>query len=303
MEKTGIALFAYKRPEHTKRVLEGLKANNIRHLYVFIDGPKREEDRPLVEEVNALVEAVDWCRTQIIRSQNNKGLAESEICGISHVLQRHERIIVLEDDCVPAADFIDFMEQCFDRYQHEPKVMNITGYALPIKILRRYPYDVYFTYRSGSFGQGIWKRSWQFFKKDPQDFHRIENSRELRRKLDRAGRDLYFMFKQQMEGKLDSVGIWWAWSIVKNDGVCVNPVISRIQSIGHDGTGVHCDNTDKYNNKSHQAGLNIKLKFPENLEVNKTINRRFDEFIHGTSWERLRLKGQKLMKLILREKS
>ena len=51
--KTGIALFVYNRPEHTKRVLEGLKKNNINKFYIFADGPKTELHIPAVKEVRS----------------------------------------------------------------------------------------------------------------------------------------------------------------------------------------------------------------------------------------------------------
>lgn len=289
--KTGIALFVYKRPQHTSQVLEGLKKNSIEKLYIFADGPKQTDDLEAIEQVHRTIDSVDWCETEIIKNPHNLGLANSRRFGVNYVLDRYERIIILEDDCVPSDDFISFMEQCLDRYASEEKVMNIAGYAMPFKMPKGYPYDVYFTYRSGSHGQAFWKRSWKFFEHNPADFNEIKESKGLRKKLDRAGPDLYYMLEQQMEGKLDSVQIWWAWSIIKNGGVCVNPTQSRIRNIGYDGTGIHCGNTNKYwvelNEKNFREG---DLKFPPSLKVNPVINGRFNKFIHGTLIERVKEK-------------
>jgi len=62
----------------------------------------------------------------------------------------------------------------------------------------------------------------------------------LRKKINRAGEDLILMLKNQINGKLDSWAVFWSINIIKNDGVCANPVKSKIQNIGHDGTGTHC---------------------------------------------------------------
>ncbi|RYZ88025.1 MAG: glycosyltransferase family 2 protein, partial [Proteobacteria bacterium] len=49
-----IALFVYKRPDHTRRTLEALLANHgfgNRPLYIFSDGPKTSKDIIAVESV------------------------------------------------------------------------------------------------------------------------------------------------------------------------------------------------------------------------------------------------------------
>lgn len=294
--KTGVALFVYKRPEHTLKVLEGLKKNSIKKLYIFADGPKKNDDENLLKEVRKVIRSIDWCETEIHQNEINRGLAESEISGINYILERHERIILLEDDCVPSQDFIDFMEQCLDKYDSEVKVMNIAAYTCPLRFPKDYPYDVYFTYRTGSHGQAFWRRSWQFFERYPSGFEKIMDSKNVRRKLDRAGRDIYFMLKQQLEGKLDSIGVWWTWSVIKNNGVCVNPIVSRIQNIGHDGTGVHCGKTDKYQVEWREGNFKKESRrFPLHFEVNPTINRRLNNFVHGMLRERVKDKIKKVL--------
>lgn len=171
--KTGIALFVYKRFEHTLKVLEGLKKNGIKKLYIFADGPKESDDVSMLKEVNNIIRSIDWCETEIHQSEVNKGLCESEIFGINYVLKRHERIILFEDDCVPSADCIDFMEQCLDKYDAQENVMNVTAYTCPLKFPKDYPYDVYFTYRTGSHGQAFWRRSWKYFERYPSGFEKI----------------------------------------------------------------------------------------------------------------------------------
>ncbi|MCK5014127.1 MAG: hypothetical protein KAS66_09940 [Candidatus Omnitrophica bacterium] len=39
-DKTGIAIFVYKRHQHISEVLEGFRKNSIEKLYIFADGPK-----------------------------------------------------------------------------------------------------------------------------------------------------------------------------------------------------------------------------------------------------------------------
>ena len=61
------------------------------------------------------------------------------------MLSKYDRVIVLEDDCVPSPDFVSFMGECFNRYENTEKIMSISGYSLPIKIPKNYKHDIYFS--------------------------------------------------------------------------------------------------------------------------------------------------------------
>lgn len=286
MNSTGIALFVYDRPEHTMQSLDALKKNNINKLYIFADGPKRNSSLEKINQVKDIIKSMDWCETEIIENEKNKGLANSIVDGVNHVLQKHERIIVLEDDCVPSEDFVDFMNACFNKYEKNDQVMSVTGYAPPINVPVDYPYDIYFSYRSSSWGWGTWKRAWKHYNRNPEILQEIDSSRDLRTKVDRAGKDLYPMLKAQFKGKLDSWSIFWSLNIIKEDGLCINPVESRIINIGNDGTGVHCKSNNRYNVDMHER-TNTNIIFPDSTQPNKYIAQAYQEFMNGPLLEKL----------------
>jgi hypothetical protein len=275
--KTGIALFVYNRPEHTQEVLKGLKRNNIPKLYIFSEDIKDEEDREPVGKVRNLIDSIDWCETEIIKSKENKGLANSIVYGVNYILEKHTRIVVLEDDCVPSDNFIAFMEKCFDKYGNNEKVMNVTGYSLPINISSDYPYDIYFSYRSSSWGWGTWRRAWQCFDRNKSILEEIKKSSNLRKKINRAGEDLIPMLKNQIDGKLDSWAVFWSINIIKNDGVCVNPIKSKIKNIGHDRTGIHCGLSNRYIVKIIKEDISL-LNLPDEIIINDIIVKRYKKF-------------------------
>ena len=277
--KTGIALFVYNRPEHTHEVLKGLQRNNISKLYIFSDGFKVEKDKDSVGKVRNLIDSIDWCETEIIKNIENRGLAGSIVYGVNYVLERHTRIIVLEDDCVPSDNFIAFMEKCFGEYENNEKVMNVTGYSLPIKIPDNYPYDIYFSYRSSSWGWGTCKRAWKYFDRNKLILDEIKKSINLRKKINRAGEDLIPMLKNQINGKLDSWAVFWAINIIKNDGICINPVKSKIKNIGHDGTGIHCGSNNRYEVKIFKEDINL-LNLPDKIIIDNKIISSYKNFFH-----------------------
>jgi len=293
--KTGIALFVYNRSEHTHEVLKGLQRNNIPKLYIFSDGIKDEKDRDSIEKVRNLIDSIDWCETEIIKSKENEGLANSIVYGVNYVLERHTRIIVLEDDCIPSDDFVAFMEKCFDKYENNKKVMSVTGYSFPIDISNNYPYDIYFSYRSSSWGWGTWRRAWEYFDRNESILEEIKKSSNLRKKINRAGEDLIPMLKNQLNGKLDSWAVFWSINIIKNNGVCINPVRSKIKNVGHDGTGIHCGSNNRYEVKIIKGDINL-LNLPNEIIINDEIINEYKIFFHRS----LKNKVKRAISIILK---
>ncbi len=270
MNDTGIALFAYNRPVHTAAVLESLKRNKIKQLFIFCDGPKNTIDAEKVQETRKLIKFIDWTNTKVFEKEKNVGLAQSIIGGINTVLESHDRIIVLEDDCVVQENFITFMEQCFDLYK-DTNIMNVSGYSFPIDLPVSYKYDIYFSQRASCWGWGTWRDKWRYFNNDISILSKIKQDRKLNNKIKFYGEDLILMLELQKKGLLNSWAVFWAINIALMDGLCINPVKSLVKNIGHDGSGEHCRPNDKYNTSLSSWDVNNK-NFPVIIELNEEIS-------------------------------
>src|SRR5687767_6286773 len=100
-----IVLFVYNRPWHTLKTLEALSKNFLADqskLYVYADGEKddaSDSSKHRIKEVRQLIREKKWCaEVEIIEHQRNLGLADSVTKGVTEILDKHGRIIVLEDD-------------------------------------------------------------------------------------------------------------------------------------------------------------------------------------------------------------
>ena len=52
----GIAIFAYNRPSHLRRVLIAIEDYKIKNpIYIFLDGPKNNSDKILQKEIKFLI--------------------------------------------------------------------------------------------------------------------------------------------------------------------------------------------------------------------------------------------------------
>jgi len=301
MDLAPIVLFVYNRPWHTQQTVEALKKNNLAkdsNLFIFSDGPKNEEDIRDIEKVREYIKTINGFKNiNVIEREKNYGLANSIINGITEIINGYGKIIVLEDDCVPSDNFIAFMEKCFDKYENNEKVMNVTGYSLPITIPDNYFYDIYFSYRSSSWGWGTWRRAWKYFNRNKLILEQIKKSTILRKNINRAGEDLIPMLKNQIEGKLYSWAVFWSINIIKNDGICINPIKSKIQNIGHDRTGTHCVTNDRYKVKIIKEDIN-SLNFPEEIMMDGKIMERYKKHFNPSFKDKARGMISKMLKLI-----
>ena len=112
-----IVVFGFVRANTLSEVFEGLKKNRLAadsDLFVFVDGPRKEENRKDIREVVKLCHSISGFKSVTIKeSERNMGLDPSVIAGVTEVINRYGKAVVLEDDVVPGDNFLDFMNQCF----------------------------------------------------------------------------------------------------------------------------------------------------------------------------------------------
>src|SRR5262245_11885581 len=120
-----IVLFAYKRPDHTRRCLESLAQNTWApesQLIIYCEAPKNPAEIGAVAQVRALVKSRRWCAdVSVIERERHLGLAQSVLTGVTETLQQHESVIVLEDDLVLAPRFLEFTNHALYHYRNKPR--------------------------------------------------------------------------------------------------------------------------------------------------------------------------------------
>lgn len=246
-ELAPVALFVYKRPNHTRQVLESLSRNRLAeqsHLYIFADAPRKSEDREAVTTVRQLIREKAWCgRVHIIERDENWGLSRSIIEGTTGLVERFGRAIVLEDDLLVAPDFLSYMNEALLRYEHEPRVMQVSGHLLPIQ--GALPDRAFFLPLTTSWGWATWKRAWQHFDSQGTGYARLKDDPALRRQFDLQGAYPYSaMLQAQREGRVDSWAIRWYLTTFLMQGLTLYPGRSLVRNIGFDGSGTNCTADD-----------------------------------------------------------
>ncbi|MBT8387331.1 MAG: glycosyltransferase [Ignavibacteria bacterium] len=249
-ELAPIVLFVYNRPWHTEQAIESLKTNKLAaesDLVIYSDGPKSEKDKYTVKKVRDFVEKITGFKSiQIINRKQNFGLAGSVISGINDIFQNHNTAIVMEDDIVSSKNFLQFMNEALKIYEDDERIFSVSGYTFPLKIPKEYIDSTFISYRSSSWGWGTWKDRWLKVDWEINDYVEFKKDKNAQMLFNRGGEDLTPMLHSQMNSKIDSWAIRWAYAHFKNCAYCVFPVHSRIKNIGTDSSGTHSDTSSKF---------------------------------------------------------
>ncbi len=283
-------LFIYDRVEQTKLVLEGIRKNRINELIVFSDGAKNSSNAERVKELRDFIKRINWAKVELYENETNLGLAASVISGVNKVfLKNYNRVIVLEDDCVPTAGFYSFMHEAFKKYETQRNVMHISGFGLPLH--SKVNHDGYFTPYPCSWGWGVRKEDWISCNFDNQEkYEALLMDSNMKKKFNSAGEGLSEFLEKQLRGEINSWLIRWYFHIFTNKGLCLWAKDSFINNVGFDGKGVHKVKYDRFNQEVESVIAkkvsNFDLPDPT---IENRLMREFRRYFMGSSFkERLK---------------
>ena len=247
MNNAPIALFVYKRPEHTLKTLESLMSNaefSDSSIFVFCDGPKNEDDIPEVKATRELIHSFSLPNAKVVERQKNFGLADSIITGVTELCRAYSKVIVLEDDLVVSPHFLDYMNNALNLYENEERVMQISGYMFPVEL--KIETDAIFLPYTTSWGWATWERAWKIFDPEMSGYSSLKENKLLRYKfnLDESY-DYFDMLESKINDKIDTWAIQWYLSVFMLGGLTLHPIRTLVKNIGFDGSGQHCGKSDK----------------------------------------------------------
>ena len=254
-----VAIFAYNRPSHLRRVLISLENYKIPKAYIFLDGPRNKKDKILQKEIIFHVKYNPFIDLKLIRSSKNKGLAKSIMLGINYLSKKFENIIILEDDCVPRKEFFLFINKIksskYFKKNHNP----ICGYQFPQLHSKENKLSTvmlnYFIPWGWCINAKLWSKYILYLKKKSQ-----KTNDSLIKKISKICL------------KKENKSIWSKKFIEFNlifDKKIIFPNRSLIKNIGFDGSGINSSITDKFNT--------VYTKFPtKNFKMNFNQNNKLE---------------------------
>ncbi len=247
--ETIVVVFAFNRPEHLAKTLSALAKNlgaESSKIIIYCDGPRCETDVSAIRETQAIAKhCMGFDQVEVIFRQKNLGLSKSIINGVTEQLEKHEKIIVLEDDMVTSPYFLQYMNDALDFYRDDERVISIHGYVYPVK--DSLP-ETFFLRGADCWGWATWRRGWKHFNPDGRYLLKELKRQNLLSQFNMGGAFEYSrMLQDQIQGKNDSWAIRWHASAFLENRLTLYPGISLVHNIGNDGTGTHCKITDHHN--------------------------------------------------------
>lgn len=268
-----VILFAFNRPDHTARTIASLAGNALAsetEVVVFLDGPRNAADVVLIESVETAIgrHALSFRVCTTVRRDRNMGLAANIIAGVSHVCAYRGRAIVLEDDLVTSPHFLTYMNDALDKYENDSAVWHISGHNEALNLPHRAG-DAYLQRAASSWGWATWADRWQHFDKNP-DVLAATWTDAHRRRFDLEGdHPKWQEVEANIGGYINSWAIFWYATIFARNGLCLYPVVSYVENIGFDNSGVHCGyEPDRI---GHPLNDRETLNFPTVLQEDEEV--------------------------------
>ncbi|MCR5233016.1 MAG: glycosyltransferase [Lachnospiraceae bacterium] len=254
-----IVAFVYNRPDKAGAMLESLAANEQAgdsELFIYSDGAKNDKAKEGVEETRRYVDSIKekklFRNVTIIKSEKNKGLAVSVIEGVTDIINRYGRVIVVEDDLLLSKHFLTYMNKCLDFYETDRRIWSISGYTPDLYAADTYDKSVYLNYRGSSWGWATWRDRWEMVDWSVGDYDRFRFDPVANIRFCFGGNDLPSMLRAQMKGHIDSWAVRWCYSQSRHNMYSIAPTVSLVSNNGLDGSGTNSKTEDrlKYGNIS-----------------------------------------------------
>ena len=135
-----IILFAFKRLSSLQACVASLLNNTESadsDLIVYVDGPRsnNSDDRERVAIVREFAKSITGFKSlEMHFSETNKGLGASIIAGVTEIINRYGRAIIVEDDLVVSSNFLAYMNAGLNKYEDKQEVFSICGYSNKVRV-------------------------------------------------------------------------------------------------------------------------------------------------------------------------
>lgn len=294
-----VAIIFFNRPSCLEAVFRAVATAAPSKLFLIQDGARdnRPDDVENIERCRNIVSNVDWdCDVIQIYSQTNLGCGKRMSSGITEAFKFVDRLIILEDDCVPCESMFAFCEEMLEKYKDDTRMNMISG----MNHLGKYEAgdcDYFFCKTGAIWGWATWKRVWdQYeyemgFRNDAYAMNCFFDSNipklEVNR-LEKMGKKRYISYQAGQR-----LTAWtYQFSMIRHlySQLVIVPCVNLISNIGVGTDATHGNSKLKYEPKQTRRILNMETyPLPQNLRHPQYVipNAAFDREvwkIMGYTW-------------------
>lgn len=271
---TPVAMFIFNRPDKARFALDRLRLIRPQTLFVVADGPRvsHPSDFELVQQAREVMKGVDWpCEVVQIFAEANLGLYERFNSALDFIFREVDRLVVLEDDCLPEPSFFYFAQDLLLRYEEDEKIGIISGWNFaPAKDSQDYFFDL----NAYIWGWATWRTVWQRY--------RLSGIGEPRTALiDKSGKSkfshpLEALFTNRLVRAYPLINTWdipFSFFLRTEGFLNAVPTSNLIKNIGMDGSGTN-DQDSSWEPSPQVTSISRELRHPDSPVWDKQRARR-----------------------------
>lgn len=197
------------------------------------------------------------------------------------MLAQVDRVIILEDDCVPTQSFFRFMKEMLERYKNDERIGIVSGnnfYSEKIILNKSYGFQKI----PHCCGWATWARVWKNYdfeiKRWPEKRKNLfKNLYPENPSLQKISQTVFSpLFQEIFKKKMTSA---WDYQLCflcfEKNFLTIFPKNNLVRNVGFDEFGTHTidENDFMKNLMAHTKELNFPLQHPEKIEWNEELER------------------------------
>ena len=236
-----VLLVFFNRPDTFSQVFGQVRRARPSRLFLYQDGPRNERDMEGIKACRAIASQIDWeCDVYKNYLDANQGCDPSVYRSLTWAFSQTEKLVILEDDCVPSLSFFPFCKEMLDRYESDLRIMMIAGFNAD-EVSPGITEDYFFTTAFSVWGWATWRRVADLWDSNYSFMHDEFNMRQLEALIhQRQSRpDILRMFHDHsISGKEYFETIVQA-AMLFNNGLAIMPSKNLINNVGLTANSTH----------------------------------------------------------------
>lgn len=291
---TPVAFLVFNRPECTARTLAAIREARPPRLLVVADGPRpgNSNDRARCSEVRALIDRlVDWpCLVERNYAAENMGCAQRVASGLTWAFSCCERLVVIEDDCLPDPSFFRFCDELLDRYADDTRIGQISACPRYFSAVRRSASYLFSRY-GAIWGWASWRRAWASYSINLETWPRFSSTGGLEAVVQsRAEHELRSALYQRLyEAPPDTWDFQWGYAKLSQGMLSIVPCRNLVENIGFAGGGAHIASGGRF--PLERLRMEFPLRHPEfvlpDIQFDRAYSRAFTDECRRPVWKRV----------------
>lgn len=287
-----VLLTVFNRPEETARMVASLREVKPSKIFISADGPRNDhsKDMELCARVRSIVlEGIDWHAEMITDfAPSNLGLRHRMASAITWALSKVDRIIVLEDDCIPSVSFFRFCTELLEYYSEDNRIGSITGDNFQGSGFSC-DGDYYFSRYPHIWGWATWRRAWNYYDVGMSDWSSVRDTCWLQDLFSDKFEMLYWrnIFDDTLSGKINTWDYQWVYACWRKNMLTVTPKVNLVSNIGIGASATNTCTPESGKHNLNASTIENPIRHP-NLVVRK---KEADNFIQKTVFGRAKDKS------------